>query len=123
MEALLDLLGNFIIDIFRPAVDLVHQQVIERLGEPAYLSGFVWGVILAGLTGFLARQLAYYYGKVQGFLAPTKEPVMKDGPSQYAKAVSTTREFAAAVRGFLIVVFLTVCLMAVVYLAIVPSAR
>ncbi len=120
MEALVSLLRN-LIGVFDPVADLVRMHVVERLGEPAYLSGFLWGVFLTGLTGFVARQLAYWYGKVQGFLAPTKEPVTKDGPSQYDKAVSTTTGIAGAMGGLLIVVFVIVCLLAVAYLAMFPS--
>ncbi len=60
-------------DILDGTVSQVGFQVLIPLTQDvSYRSGFLWGVALAGLTGFLARQLAYYYGKYKDSWRPPR---------------------------------------------------
>ncbi len=118
MEALLALfveLGRIIVDFL---ANVFHAGIVEPLTTNSdFRSGFIRGFIVAGLIGFVARHLTKRYEQLSGFFKATKDPATKEGPSQAAKAISTSTDFVSTCGCLVFVVLLVGALLFVVLLA------
>lgn len=76
----MDVLRNLLVF----AANVVRGRVIEPLtGDPSYQSGFLWGLGIAFVVGYISREILFWWNLVLQFFAPTIQPAMEPGPSPH----------------------------------------
>jgi hypothetical protein len=69
-------------DLLQAVFDVIIRSVITPLfTDTQFAKGFMYGLVVAGIGGFIGMKVAYWRGKIKFFFNATKLPATRDGPT------------------------------------------